>query len=71
MVCCMEFIARHINNEKVYEGWLLDGVADGDIWYGSMVSPEAEWYAEPDSYKELVKTFLDCMYLARRDGGLR
>ena len=31
MVKAMEFIARQINDENVFEGWLMEGVADEDI----------------------------------------
>ena len=36
MVKSMEFICRHINNEEVFDGWLMAGVADGDISYGDL-----------------------------------
>lgn len=36
MVKAMEFICRHINNEEIFEGWLMNGVADGDISYGDL-----------------------------------
>ena len=31
MVKAMEFLARNINDEGVFEEWLIEGVADGDI----------------------------------------
>ena len=36
LVKAMEFVARQVNDEEVFEGWLINGVADGDIEYGSL-----------------------------------
>ena len=36
MVKAMEFIARQINDEEVFESWLVMGVADDDIPYGDL-----------------------------------
>ena len=36
MVKAMEFICRQINDEDVFMGWLMNGVADGDIEYGDL-----------------------------------
>ena len=33
MVKAMEYICRQINDEDVFNGWLMGGVADGDIEY--------------------------------------
>ena len=35
MIVAMEFIARQINDEDVFDRWLMCGVADGDIDYGN------------------------------------
>lgn len=35
-VKAMEFLARQINDEEVFEEWLMDGVADGDIDVGDL-----------------------------------
>lgn len=66
----MEFIARHINNEEIFwEWWATDGVADGDIPYGSCdINDVDEYYIS--HYEELCEFFLRCMVLARKDGGL-
>ena len=36
MVKAMEFIARQVNNEEIFNAWLTDGVPDGDIEYGDL-----------------------------------
>ena len=36
MVKAMEYIARQINDEAVFERWLIGGVGDGDIEYGEL-----------------------------------
>lgn len=36
MVKAMEFIARQVNDENVFERWLIGGVSDGDIEYGEL-----------------------------------
>lgn len=72
MVKAMEYIARQINAEDIFLPWLSVGVADGDIEYGDL-SPdpgEAEYYAEEDTFKELMDCFMRRMVLAYKDGGL-
>lgn len=77
MVMAMEFIARQVNNEEVFEEWLINGVADGDIPYGatsivlgSDVEAELSYYIEDDTFAELMGLFLNLMNGARKDGGL-
>ena len=76
MVKAMEFIARHINDENVFEGWLMEGVADGDIYYGDLdatpsdVADSAEDYIEDRDFADLMALFLKCMKRARESGGL-
>lgn len=76
MVKCMEYIARQVNDESVFEGWLLNGVADGDIpnWYDlTMRESEEEaleYYTEPDVFADLMATFLRLMRRAEKSGGL-
>ncbi len=73
MVKAMEYIARQINDENVFNGWLANGVADGDIDYGDL-NPEAdsvEDYIEDDTcFADLMDTFLWCMARAHKSGGL-
>ena len=75
MVKAMEFIARNLNDEQIFETWLIAGVADGDIVYGDLCSntadSDAEFYAENDErFADLMDTFLFCMKKATKSGGL-
>lgn len=69
MVRAMETIARSINDEEVFEGWLMCGVADGDI-DESTTDEELSFYIEDENYSELMQTFLNVMSRAKRSGGL-
>ena len=71
MVACMEYIARQINNEDVFETWLMCGIADGDIEYGNLdITDIEDYYLDDVNFKNLMSTFLVCMKEAFRDGGL-
>ena len=72
MVKAMEFIARQINDEEVFYGWLMSGVADGDIEYGDLAgeSEDLDYYIEDDSFADLMHTFLRIMHRAYKSGGL-
>ena len=71
MVLAMEFIARQINDEDVFEGWLRSGVEDGDIDYGSFDVDEVdEWYIEDENFRDLMDCFLRKMAAAKDSGGL-
>lgn len=77
MVKAMEFIARQINDEDVFEGWLVNGVADGDIEYGDLeinADDMDEWgvayYCKDKNFSDLMDLFLSIMSKARRSGGL-
>lgn len=67
----MEYIARQINDEDVFDGWLLCGVADGDIPYGSIdIENVDEAYLNDDNFEELMSCFLRRMKGAYESGGL-
>lgn len=78
MVKAMEYICRQINDEDVFEGWLIAGVADGDIEYGDLSVDDdfAEdngyysYYIEDSNFSELMGCFLRRMAGAKRSGGL-
>ncbi len=75
MVKAMEYIARKINDEEVFEDWLVDGVADGDIERGDLGMMDddleiLEYYIEDDHFAELMELFLGVMRRAKRSGGL-
>ena len=74
-VKAMEYLARQINDEEIFEEWLLDGVADGDIDYGDLdvkdEDPEAlDYYLEDDNFRDVLRVFLRVMSRARKSGGL-
>lgn len=76
MIKCMEYIARQVNDEQVFEGWLIGGVADGDIenWSDLTVRESEEealeFYTEPEVFADLMGTFLRLMRRAEKSGGL-
>ena len=74
MVKAMEFICRNINDEEVFDLWLMGGVADGDIRYGDLDGADLdgilEYYVEDDHFADLMRCFLNRMVGAKRSGGL-
>lgn len=73
MVKAMEYIARQINDEEIFDAWLIDGVADGDIEYGDLSAEAGEdmdYYLEDQHFSDLMDTFLRCMHAAKKHGGL-
>ena len=71
MVLAMEYIARQINDEDVFDGWLMCGVADGDLRYGEWdVDNVDDYYIEDINFKELMECFLRRMKGAKESGGL-
>ena len=71
MVLAMEFIARQINDEDVFMGWLMGGVPDGDIRYGEWdVETVDDYLIEDKTFKDLMACFLRRMRGASESGGL-
>lgn len=71
MVLAMEYIARCVNDEDVFEPWLMCGVADGDISKESFDLEEVgEYYIEDDNFRDLMDCFLRTMARAKKSGGL-
>lgn len=75
LVKAMEYIARQVNDELVFDGWLMLGVADEDIVYGDFdVSCESadrlSYYLEDEELQDLMSLFLTVMVKARQSGGL-
>lgn len=69
MVRAMELICRCINDEEVFEPWLMDGVADGDVT-GKETDEDLEWYCDDENFADLMALFLRRMERANRSGGL-
>lgn len=71
MVLAMEYIARQVNDEDVFEPWLVCGVADGDITRKSFDLEEvSDYYIEDDNFRDLMDCFLRTMARAKESGGL-
>ena len=76
LVKAMEFICRQINDEEIFENWLIGGVADGDIEYSDLsatdlAQDEATYYAcDDNTFADIMAEFLACMTYANYSGGL-
>ncbi len=71
MVRAMEYICRQINDEDVFEGWLMCGVADGDIDEATTNEEIIELgYTDDTTFVDLMDCFLRRMLGANRSGGL-
>lgn len=75
MVKAMEFIARQINDENIFESWLIGGVADGDIGYmdhgyNDLDAEDLAYYIDDKNFRDLMGLFLRCMKRAYKSGGL-
>lgn len=69
VVRAMETLARAVNDEMVFEEWLMCGVADGDI-DATTEDEELEYYIDDETFAELMGTFLNVMKNAYKSGGL-
>ena len=69
VVRAMETLARAVNDEGVFEYWLILGVADGDI-DETTTDEDLEYYIENETFAELMETFLNLMSKAKKNGGL-
>lgn len=72
MIIEMDNIARCVNDENIFDSWLMGGVPDGDIPYKDTISmgdldEVAEMYDEYE-FKMFVGCFLRCMKSAGKDG---
>lgn len=72
LILAMETICRHINNEEILDGWLMCGVADGDITSETTWDDEnlEYYYEDNDTFSELMGCFLKKIKSAYKDGGL-
>ena len=73
MLLAMEFVARQINDENVFDGWLIGGVPDGEIEYGSFDTTSIwndDYMMSDRGFKEIMSCFLRRMVGAWKSGGL-
>lgn len=75
MIKAMEYIARQINDETILGGWLMTGVADGDIEYGDLEATVEDvdrlyGYLDDQEFAELMGCFMRRIREAYKSGGL-
>lgn len=74
MVLAMEFIMRHLNDERDILWWLEVGVADGDISINNLSNPDEvdDYYIEDETFAQLMGDFVNILYepLKSRSGKL-
>lgn len=74
MVLAMEYIARQVNDESLFDYWLSLGVADGDIPYGNTeignIDSYEEDYIDDETFSQLMKTFINLISYTKKSGGL-
>lgn len=65
----MDTLARCINDEEIFEIWLMLGVADGDCEYYDDIELYEEYYEDnEENFKELVELFRNLMKDSEEDG---
>ena len=70
-ILAMEMLARSVNDERAMEGWLMNGIPDGDISYGSQHEEIVdEYFTKEENFKDLIDTFMRTMIRAYNSGGL-
>ncbi len=69
IVRAMDLLARAINDEDIFEAWLIEGVADGDIEEDT-TDEELDYYIEDEAFADLMDLFLHIMSKAKKSGGL-
>ena len=69
IVRAMDLLARAINDEEVFETWLIYGVADGDITEDT-TDDELECYIDDEEFASLMNIFTAIMRDAHLSGGL-
>lgn len=71
MVRAMELLARSCNDEDIFMGWLMCGVADGDIVRNTTDEEIVEMgYTDDQTFIDLMDCFLSVMKNAYKWGGL-
>ncbi len=67
VVRAMDLLARSCNDEEAMMGWLMCGVADGDITPETK-DEDLDYYVEDDTFRELIGCFLRTMRRAGKGG---
>lgn len=78
IVLAMEELARCINDESIFDRWLMVGVADGDVppvtndkdKLPTIDDIDESYVDNNEDFAELMKVFLDIMSSAAKSGGL-
>ena len=68
LVKAMDLIVSTINDQDIAESWLMCGVADGDIYFGTPAEEVDDSYCDDKTFGELMTLFLKLMNRAQRDG---
>ena len=67
MVKAMETIMRSLNDEEIFEAWLMGGVADGDIKEDTE-DEDIAYYCKDETFSELMNLFCRLMKRATSNG---
>lgn len=76
MVKAMEFIARQLNDEYIYESWAVFGVGEDEIEYADLScdeeaeSEDFKYYIKDKEFSDLMELFVHLMARAKKSGGL-
>ena len=70
LVRAMETICRNLNDERIINHWLMEGVADGDIKSDTTDFTIHQDYCDDETFIDLMDCFLECMAMANKSGGL-
>lgn len=63
MLRAMETVARALNDEEVFEAWLINGPGDGEIEDGE---PVDDYYLEDEVFADMMDSFARLMKKATR-----
>lgn len=69
LIRAMETLARCINDEDVFVGWLTNGVPDGAIRENTP-DEDLEQFTDDETLRDLMDCFLRRMVGASKSGGL-
>ena len=71
VVKAMDLLASCINDESQQMGWLMVGVADGDIKTETPLKDIVDMgYTDDNTFKDLMSAFIRYMHYAYEEGGI-